>query len=67
MLHSWDLTPKEAIVLQKKLASRVVLKPLPERITLVAGADVGYSLRHNTAVAALATYTFPALEFLELV
>lgn len=67
MLHSWDLTPKEAIALQKGLASQVVLKPLPKRITLVAGVDVGYSRRHNTAVAALATYTFPGLGFRELV
>ena len=67
MLHSWDLTPKEAIALQRELALQVVLKSLPERITSVAGADVGYSRRHNIAVAALATYTFPGLEFRELV
>ncbi len=67
MLHSWNIPPKEAIDLQRRLASQVVLKPLPEKITLIAGADVGYSQRHNTAVAALATYTFPALEFRELV
>jgi len=67
MLHPWDITPKEAIALQKQLASQVVFKPLPERITLVAGADVGYSSRHKTAVAALSTYTYPGLEFRELV
>jgi deoxyribonuclease V len=67
MLHSWNLTPKEAIDLQKKLASQVILKPLPERITLVAGADVGYFSRYKTAVAALSTYTYPSLEFRELV
>jgi deoxyribonuclease V len=67
MLHSWDLFPKEAIALQKRLAPRVILKPLPEDITLVAGADVGYSRRYGTAVAAVATYTYPGLEFRELV
>jgi len=67
MLHPWNITPKEAINLQKQLASRVVVKPLPEQITLVAGADVGYSSRYQTAVAALATYTYPSLEFRELV
>ena len=67
MLHPWNLTPKEAIALQKRLASLVVLKPLPERINLVAGGDVGYSCRYKTAVAALATYTYPKLEFKELV
>jgi deoxyribonuclease V len=67
MLHPWNLTPKEAIALQKRLASQVVLKPLPERINLVAGGDVGYSNSYKTAVAALATYTYPSLEFRELV
>jgi deoxyribonuclease V len=67
MLHSWNIPPKEALALQKRLASQVVLKDLPERITLIAGADVGYSRRQNIAVAVLALYTFPALEFQELV
>jgi len=67
MLHPWNISPKEAITLQKQLAARVVIKPLSEKITLVAGADVGYSSRYQTAVAALATYTYPDLEFRELV
>jgi deoxyribonuclease V len=67
MLHSWDLSPQEAIALQKRLATRVILKPLPEEITVVAGADVGYSRGHDRAVAAVVTYTYPALELRELV
>ena len=67
MLHSWNLSPKQAIALQKRLASRVILKPLPEEIDLVAGADVGYSRRYDRAVAAVATYTYPGLELRELV
>ena len=67
MLHPWNLTPKEAVAIQKRLASQVVLKPLPARINLVAGGDVGYSSRCKIAVAALATYTYPSLEFRELV
>jgi deoxyribonuclease V len=66
MLHPWDLTPKEAIALQKRSASQVVLKPLPEQITVIAGADVGYSRPYKAAVAAWATYTYPNLEFREL-
>jgi deoxyribonuclease V len=67
MLHSWNLSPKQAIALQKQMASRVILKPLPEEITVVAGADVGYSRGHDRAVAAVATYTYPGLELRELV
>jgi deoxyribonuclease V len=67
MLHSWNLSPKEAMALQKQLASEVVLKPLPGKITSVVGADVGYRREGNTGVAALAVYTFPGLELRELV
>ena len=67
MFHSWDLSPQEAIALQKRMASGVILKPLPKEITVVAGADVGYSRHHDRAVAALATYTYPGLELRELV
>lgn len=67
MLHPWNLAPQEALALQKRLAVQVVLKPLPKRVALVAGADVGYSRRHKKAVAAVATYTYPNLEFKEIV
>jgi len=43
-LHRWDLTPREAIALQKKLVRRLDLtRPPPERIELVAGADASYN------------------------
>jgi deoxyribonuclease V len=42
-LHSWDLSPAEAVALQKELAQRVeTLTPLVE-CRLVAGADVSYN------------------------
>jgi deoxyribonuclease V len=42
-LHGWDLTPKEAVVLQRELAGRVDrLTHLPAS-SLVAGADVSYN------------------------
>jgi deoxyribonuclease V len=42
-LHSWELTPKEAVVLQEQLAARVVLRDtLPKDVRLVAGVDVSY-------------------------
>jgi deoxyribonuclease V len=67
MLHSWNLPPREAIALQKRLATQVIVQPLPKKIAMVAGADVGYIRRSNTAMAAITIYTFPNLEFKELV
>ena len=66
MLHPWYLSPKEAIALQRRLAGLVVLRPLPESIGLVAGADVGYRQRGDTVVAAVAVHTFPGLDLVEL-
>lgn len=40
-LHNWQLSPKEAIALQRKLAARIRLEPLGKReIRLIAGVDV---------------------------
>lgn len=41
-LHSWNLTPSEAIALQKQLAARVDTQAPLKRCKLVAGADVSY-------------------------
>jgi len=38
--HTWDLTPKEAIALQRKLSDRVVESPLRRPVHSVAGIDV---------------------------
>jgi deoxyribonuclease V len=66
MLYPWDFSPKEAVALQRRLAGLVVLQPLPEPISLVAGADVGYRRQGDTVVAAVAVHAFPGLELVEL-
>lgn len=40
--HSWDLSPSQAIELQRELAARVVLRDGPEPPRTVAGVDVGF-------------------------
>jgi deoxyribonuclease V len=42
-LHRWDLTPKEAVALQKELASTVQHGPPLTQCDRVAGADISYS------------------------
>lgn len=41
--HSWDLTPAEAIELQKKLRLQIHLMPLQKDIKLVGGTDMSYN------------------------
>ncbi len=45
-LHTWELSPQAAIVLQRKLADQVDLHDsLPEKVHLIAGVDVSYQRR----------------------
>ncbi|CEK20646.1 Endonuclease V [Chthonomonas calidirosea] len=49
--HAWNLTPQEAVQLQKKLAEKVRVEPLDvENVRLVAGCDISFSA-HASAEA----------------
>ena len=64
-LHSWDLTPKEAVQLQKQLGPRIRTDlPLPDPRS-IAGVDVGYSRPLGLSVATVAVLAFPSLELVE--
>ncbi len=52
-LHSWSLTPKEAIALQKRFAGRIDATTPIGDCELVAGADASYSLFSPTFYAAV--------------
>lgn len=65
--HCWDLTPEEAIALQKKLAPQVnTTTPLNlDNLSLVAGVDV--SVKDEISRAAIVVLTFPQLHVVESV
>ena len=64
--HPWNLTPAQAIDLQRRLAARVeAADRLPARIATVAGVDVGYEDEQRTTRAAVAVLSFPDLAPLE--
>jgi deoxyribonuclease V len=46
-LHSWDLTPKEAIALQRELAAKIDTTSRIGRCELIAGADVSFNRFSN--------------------
>lgn len=52
-LHSWNLTPTEAVALQRRLAGRIDTGTPLVRPELVAGADVSYSLFSSVFYAAV--------------
>lgn len=65
--HDWNVTPQEAIALQKTLAAEVISdKPLDiASIKLVAGVDV--SVKENVSQAAVVILTYPDLQVIETV
>lgn len=64
-LHRWDLSPGEALDVQEKLRERVVLEDRLGAVRTLAGLDVHADPRQETARAAAALLSFPALEPLE--
>lgn len=66
-LHDWNVTPREAIALQKTLQGSVIAdKPVDiAKVRRVAGVDV--SVKGNRSRAAVAILSFPALLPLESV
>lgn len=63
--HSWTLSPKEAVSLQKTLAGLVVTQPLPAGLKIVGATDISYSKNSDLLIAVIATFELPRLEFIE--
>lgn len=65
--HDWNLTPEQAVALQKQMAAEVISdQPLNlSAIRLVAGVDV--SVRENVSQAAVVVLRYPDLTVIETV
>ena len=60
-IHPWDVTPAEAVALQRRLRTEVVAADdLPE-VERVAGVDVGFEQQGTVTRAAVAVLRFPEL------
>jgi deoxyribonuclease V len=64
-LHSWDLSPEEAVRTQKELRDRLVLHWDGRPVSLVGGVDV--SVKTGDARAAIVVLHYPGLTPLEAV
>jgi deoxyribonuclease V len=60
--HAWDLAPKEAMALQARLATEIVLRDALGPVRHVAGVDVGFEDNGATTRAAVAVLAFPSLQ-----
>lgn len=59
-MPQWDLTPAEAIGLQKRLSSFVTRESKVKRVATVAGIDTGYN--QGTSRAAVVKLEYPSLK-----
>lgn len=64
-MHAWDLTPKEAIELQKKCKDEVRLIPLTKEPKLIGGADVSMNRFAKEGYAGFVTLSYPELEVVD--
>lgn len=65
-LHSWNLSPEEAKVIQSKLARKVEREGKLEEVKLVAGLDLSSTDKKGRARGAVVILLFPQFELMEL-
>lgn len=63
--HAWNLTPADAIALQKRLCGAVEREDRLGTPTRIAGVDVGFEEAGRITRAAVAVLRFPSLQPLE--
>jgi len=62
-LHSWSVSPKEAVEIQKRLAEKLILRGPLKAPRVVAGADVSFDKESPArAYAGVVLMDFPSLE-----
>ena len=64
-LHSWNLTPTEAVELQKELRDQVRIEPLKREVNLVAGCDISFNKFSDIVYAGIVVLRLPELEVVD--
>lgn len=63
--HPWDVTPDDALEIQKHLAARVVKEDRLGPVARIAGIDVAYHKDNDTLIATVAVLDAMTLEVIE--
>lgn len=64
-IHSWDVTPGEAVKIQHELQKMVLTSDHLGEVRLIAGADVAYSKERNQVYAAVCLFSLPDMTLVE--
>ena len=65
--NCWNVTPAEAVQIQKEIRSQIVLQKAPAPIRFIAGCDLALDVGTETAFAGAIVYRFPELQEVERV
>lgn len=60
-LHPWDVSPAEAIDIQKRLSEQVITRDSLGEVTTLGGVDVGFEDHGRTTRAAVVVMAYPDL------
>lgn len=64
-LHNWDLTPSEAVEVQKRLRNMVQIEPLARPVNTIAGADISFNKFSEVVYAGIVVLSLPDLRIVE--
>ncbi|MFC1554934.1 deoxyribonuclease V [candidate division KSB1 bacterium] len=64
-IHKWDVSPKEAVEIQKRLSDKIVLCPLSGDVNYIAGADISYVKNSDRLYASVLIFEYPSLDLIE--
>ena len=64
-LHDWNLTPTEAVELQKELRGKIQIEPLKREVNLVAGCDISFNKFSDIVYAGIVVLRLPELEVVD--
>ena len=65
-LHPWDVSPREAIAIQRRLAAQVVREGEPRDVHRVAGVDIAIDRARGRGIGAVVVLSYPELEVVEV-
>jgi deoxyribonuclease V len=66
-LHSWSVTPREAIAIQRQLAAQISRRGRVGRVRRIGGVDISVDRARGRGRGAVVVLSYPALELLEVI
>jgi len=64
-MHSWDVSPQQAVQIQKELAARVRVEPLAREVKTIAGADISFNKFSDIIYAGIVVLDLETLQVIE--